>query len=265
MQTTDFHIHVIDRSNALEEELCTSDLFPTKRTQTCVSDIGWKGPQSAPVRRVVEHAASAHVVLVEWSTQLAPLVGTISYALRATTQTPLIVATSGDAAEQAIALTVGADAITPRPVHVPLLGAQVLAYRRSFQKPATARFPSLEDLQPKPADAVVDSLSDAEPSVSKSGVSSRLVLDSKATQAVVNGTPLSLTPRQFALLLFLAQNTGRDVSREHILQEVWGVDFDPGTNTVDVYIHYLRRKLENAGLHDCISTVRGVGYRFQNA
>lgn len=73
---------------------------------------------------------------------------------------------------------------------------------------------------------------------------------------------IELSSREFALLEYLIRNAGEVLSRQQILLEVWDYSFDPGSNSVDVYIRYLRRKLDRAGEPSLISTVRGAGYRF---
>jgi DNA-binding response OmpR family regulator len=75
------------------------------------------------------------------------------------------------------------------------------------------------------------------------------------------GREISLSPKEFALLELLMRNQGSPVSRESILEQIWKFDFDTMTNVVDVYINYLRRKLELAGRPPLIRTVRGVGYQ----
>ncbi len=76
------------------------------------------------------------------------------------------------------------------------------------------------------------------------------------------GAPVRLSTTEFELLSYLLRNTGRVLSREQILRAVWGYEYDPGTNVVDVYVGYLRRKLRQSGERDPIVTVRSVGYRF---
>ncbi len=71
---------------------------------------------------------------------------------------------------------------------------------------------------------------------------------------------IDLTPREFELLVYLAQHKNEEKSREEILSEVWGYDFMGETNLVDVYIRYLRQKLDKGFRHKLIHTVRGVGY-----
>jgi len=75
------------------------------------------------------------------------------------------------------------------------------------------------------------------------------------------GRRIELAPREWALLELLMRQPTRVLSRAHILSKVWQYDLDPGTNVVDVYIGYLRRKLNVAGTEPLIQTVRGAGYR----
>jgi DNA-binding response OmpR family regulator len=76
------------------------------------------------------------------------------------------------------------------------------------------------------------------------------------------GQPVELSPREFALLETLARNRGRVLSRDQLLERVWGYDADPQGNVIDLYIHYLRRKLDPQGPNadSLIRTVRGAGY-----
>jgi DNA-binding response OmpR family regulator len=76
------------------------------------------------------------------------------------------------------------------------------------------------------------------------------------------GRPVRLSTTEFDLLVHLLRNRGRTLSRGQILRAVWGYDHDPGTNVVDVYIGYLRRKLRDCDSVAPIVTVRSVGYRF---
>jgi len=76
------------------------------------------------------------------------------------------------------------------------------------------------------------------------------------------GRELGLTATEFALLRHFAENVGRVVSRMDLLKAVWGFDFDPHTNIVEVYIAYLRKKLDQNAPPGTIQTVRGFGYLF---
>ena len=84
-----------------------------------------------------------------------------------------------------------------------------------------------------------------------------VVLDLKTRQATVDGRITELTAREFTLLEVFMRHPGQVLSREQLLSHVWGYDYDPGSNVVDVYVRYLRKKLGAAR----IVTVRGMGYR----
>ncbi|MCP3424757.1 response regulator transcription factor [Rothia sp. AR01] len=86
-------------------------------------------------------------------------------------------------------------------------------------------------------------------------------IDEASYVARVNGNPLNLTFKEFELLKFLAQNSGRVFTRVQLLSEVWGYDYYGGTRTVDVHIRRLRAKLGNDH-EQLITTVRNVGYSF---
>jgi len=87
-----------------------------------------------------------------------------------------------------------------------------------------------------------------------------LVLD-PVRRTVMRGTrKIDLTVKEFALLEYLMRNTSRVVSRTMIVEHVWNYDFDTGTNVVDVYVNYLRKKIDTDPDAKLIHTVRGVGY-----
>ncbi|MGI8874860.1 MAG: response regulator transcription factor [Egibacteraceae bacterium] len=88
---------------------------------------------------------------------------------------------------------------------------------------------------------------------------SGVALDLRTRRVQVGGRNVELTAREFTLLETFLQHQGQVLAREQLLSHVWGYDYDPGSNVVDVYVGYLRRKV---GV-DRISTVRGMGYRFE--
>ena len=103
----------------------------------------------------------------------------------------------------------------------------------------------------------------AEPTILHAG---GITLDLRSRRAsVASGEPgagqrtVELTAREFALAETLLRHAGQVLSREQLLSHVWGYDFDPGSNVVEVYIRYIRRKLGT----DSIETVRGMGYRLR--
>ncbi|MFE6172291.1 response regulator transcription factor [Streptomyces sp. NPDC056464] len=87
-----------------------------------------------------------------------------------------------------------------------------------------------------------------------------LVLDPAAHQASLDERPLQLTRREFALLEVLARNAGLVLTREQLLDRVWGYDFEVRSDAVDTFVSYLRRKLEEGGRPRVLHTVRGVGF-----
>jgi len=78
-----------------------------------------------------------------------------------------------------------------------------------------------------------------------------------------DGEAVSLSAREFDLLSYLMRHPGQVLSKEQLLNGVWGYDYDPGTNVVGVYVAYLRRKLAVEGKPDPIETLRSVGYRLR--
>ena len=86
-----------------------------------------------------------------------------------------------------------------------------------------------------------------------------VTLDLRSRQATVGGHEVALSSREFALAEVLMANAGSVITREQLLSRVWGYDYDGGSNVVEVYVRYLRRKLGA----EVIETIRGTGYRFR--
>ena len=147
-------------------------------------------------------------------------------------QLPVIVLTARDSVGDTVsALEGGADDYMPKPFRFAELLARV---RLRLRTPAEAR--AREDV------------------VECGGVR----LDVRSRRADVGGRQVELSAREFALAEMFMLNAGQVLSREQLLDHVWGMDFDPGSNVVDVYVGYLRKKFGPA----TIATVRGMGYRF---
>jgi DNA-binding response OmpR family regulator len=85
-------------------------------------------------------------------------------------------------------------------------------------------------------------------------------MDVAAHRVTVDGAPVELTPKEFELLEFMLRRIGRVVTRSELKEHVWGFTFDAPTKVVDLYVHYVRRKLEATGASEVIETVRGIGY-----
>jgi DNA-binding response OmpR family regulator len=80
-------------------------------------------------------------------------------------------------------------------------------------------------------------------------------------QVTKNGQPVELTQKEFALLEYLLRNKGKICRRTRIIEKIWDVNFDRDTSVIDVYINFLRKKLDEPGQPSFLQTIRGVGYR----
>jgi DNA-binding response OmpR family regulator len=93
----------------------------------------------------------------------------------------------------------------------------------------------------------------------------QMEIDTGSHRVSIAGTQLSLTTKEYSVLEFLARNAGRIVTREEIADHVWGQDYDPFSNLIEVYINRLRRHIEKASAAKFIQTVRGSGYMIEAA
>ena len=92
----------------------------------------------------------------------------------------------------------------------------------------------------------------------------RISINTESHEVLVSGTSISLKPKEYELLTLLMLNKGKVLSRNQILNAVWGYDFYGDTRTIDVHIRWLREKIEeNPSSPDSIQTVRGVGYQLK--
>ena len=91
-----------------------------------------------------------------------------------------------------------------------------------------------------------------------------LVIDPDKYTVYLEDVKLDLTPKEFELLRMLAQNRGRVMTRDYLLEKIWGYDYAGDTRTVDVHIRHIRQKIESQPVEfQCIETIRGVGYKFK--
>lgn len=148
---------------------------------------------------------------------------------------PVILATArGELDERLEGLNLGADDYLTKPYFVDELAARIIALNRRASG-ATLNVKQVNDL----------------------------VLDITTREATRNDEKIELTSREFNLLEFLMRSPGRVYTRTQILEHVWGYDFDPNTNIVDVCIQRLRKKIDKNAEVALIETVRGVGYRMR--
>ena len=153
-------------------------------------------------------------------------------------QTPIVMLTAMDGVDDVIrGLRMGADDYVKKPFVIDELLARIEAVVR--------RGP--ETTQPRQVLEVAD-----------------VRLDRRSMQVTVAGKAIELTAKELAVLELLLSSPGRLFSRERILSNVWGMDMDPMTNVVDVYVGKLRRKIDAGRENSLIETVRGLGYRLND-
>lgn len=167
--------------------------------------------------------------------------------LRREMNVPIIMLTARtDEVDRVVGLEVGADDYVTKPFSMRELMARVKALLRRVRL-------TQEDLAAREDVAEKHTL-----------VFSDLTIDPARHELLLRGETIHLKPKEYDLLLFLARNRGLTLSRDLILERVWGWDFDGGTRTVDVHIRWLREKIESDPAEPTrIVTVRGVGYRFE--
>lgn len=148
--------------------------------------------------------------------------------------TPILMLTALDSSENIVAgLNAGADDYMAKPFKFAELEARINALaRRAGQE------------HKLPETIVVDDLE----------------IDQRSKTVKRNGDSIALTAKEFRLLYYLAKNSGIILSREKILDNVWNINFDMNTNVVDVYINYLRKKIDRPYTNKLIHTIKGLGY-----
>jgi DNA-binding response OmpR family regulator len=156
---------------------------------------------------------------------------TLCRALRARSDVPIIMLTARGSVEERVAgLNSGADDYLPKPFKFVELIARIGAVLRRHQVTSTGTL-----------------------------IAGDLTLDRGTREVTDAGRPLALTPREFDLLEYFMTNPRQVLTREAILERVWGYDGAAETNVVDVYVRYLRAKLSDVN-HERLQAVRGVGY-----
>ncbi len=157
-------------------------------------------------------------------------------AVRKDNQTPIIfVSARADEEDRVRGLEMGADDYVVKPFNMSELVARVKAILRRSQGEAPSEVIERGDLR----------------------------IDPRTHEASLDGTLMTLSPKEFALLLFLAKNAGQVFTREALLDRVWGKDAYVTSRTVDVHVRWLRTRIEtDPNSPSRIVTVRGVGYKF---
>jgi DNA-binding response OmpR family regulator len=171
----------------------------------------------------------------------------VTRILREEMTTPILILTArDDEIDRVVGLEVGADDYLTKPFSIRELIARVKAQLRR------ARL-LREELGNQPTEALHEKLA-----------FDNLVINKTRREVTLDNTPLQLNPREYELLLFLAEHREQMLSREFILDRVWGWDYIGDSRTVDVHIRWLRKKIEaDPAKPERIVTVRGGGYRFE--
>jgi DNA-binding response OmpR family regulator len=168
--------------------------------------------------------------------------------LRQDMNVPILMLTAkADEIDKVVGLEVGADDYLTKPFSMRELLARVKALLRRMRMIEE----ELSETQSAPPESVQLHFDD-------------LTINQTRREVYRSGELLHLKPKEYDLLLYIAQNRGRVLSRDQILQEVWGWEYSGGTRTVDVHVRWLREKIEPDPSNPVrIMTVRGVGYRFE--
>ncbi|MDP4178427.1 MAG: response regulator transcription factor [Bacillota bacterium] len=160
--------------------------------------------------------------------------------LRQTCQTPVIILTAKDEVTDKVnGLDGGADDYMTKPFAIEELLARI---RLALKKSKISSIPENEDII----------------------YINKLIIDLNKHSAFYNDEAIDLTKKEYDLLTYLAENKNIALTREKILENVWGFDYYGDTNVVDVYIRYLRSKIDDIYNVKLIHTVRGVGYLLKN-
>ncbi|MYL65101.1 response regulator [Bacillus hwajinpoensis] len=175
------------------------------------------------------------VILLDW--MLPKLDGLeVCRRIRKTSQVPIIILTARDyVGDKILGLDRGADDYITKPFEIEELLARIRAVLRRAQA---------QGEKAKEDKLVIENLE----------------VNLKSRRVTREGNEIELTQREFDLLVFLMKHEGEALSREWLLSAVWGYDFVGETNVVDVYIRYLRNKLDRDYEPTLIHTVRGIGY-----
>ena len=228
---------IVEDEIALRETLA----YNLKRQDYTVEAVGDGLTALAAARRL-------HPDLILLDLMLPELDGIeVCRILRQEMNIPILMLTArDDEIDRVIGLEIGADDYITKPFSMRELLARVKAHLRR-ERLIRAEVDAAQETAPKEVLQF-----------------DNLALDLTRREARLNNVPLPLKPKEFELLLFLARHRGQALTREFLLQRVWGWEFSGGTRTVDVHIRWLRERIETDPANPTrIITVRGSGYRFE--
>ncbi|MHB8691418.1 MAG: response regulator transcription factor [Solirubrobacteraceae bacterium] len=201
-----------------------------------LGDLGFRVTSAADGERGAELAltGSHQLVVLDLMLPGRPGLDVLAEIRAGKPQLPVIVLTAlGETEDRIRGLDAGATDYVVKPFSVAELAARIRAQLRSIESASSTRL--------------------------RSGA---IELDLLSRRASVAGRAVHLSATEFQLLAYFIQNDGHVLTRPQILRAVWGYEHDPGTNAVEVYIGYLRRKLRDGDRELPLVTIRSVGYRF---
>jgi DNA-binding response OmpR family regulator len=234
-----------DRILIIEDEIALQEtLAYNLKKQGYDVEIASTGPSG------LELAHTFHPDLILLDIMLPGMDGfEVCRILRQTITTPILMLTArDDEIDRVVGLEVGADDYLVKPFSMRELIARVKAMLRRVRL-----------IRQEVEGSIVDS-----PPVSEILKFDNLEIDLTRREVRVNQIPLNIKPQEYQLLLYFGQHRGKVLSRDHILEQVWGWEFVGDSRTVDVHVRWLREKIENDPSHPTrIITVRSAGYRFE--
>ncbi len=219
-----------------------------------LSRQGYDVLQAAEGRNALRIARDEEPDLVVLDVMLPGIDGfDVCRILRQESNVPVLMLTARDeVVDKVVGLEMGADDYMTKPFSMRELLARVKAMMRR-DRLIREEYGAVEEEPDRPVDKKQEQLAFG-----------NLVIDLSRREVRLDGQPLHLKPREYDLLLFLARNRGLALSRDLILERVWGWEHQGGSRTVDVHVHWLRAKIEEDPAEaKRIVTVRGMGYRFE--
>ena len=234
---------MVDKILVVEDEISLQETLAYNLTQQ-----GYEVETAGDGKAAIEAARRIKPDLILLDIMLPILDGIeVCRILRQEMNVPILMLTArDDEIDRVIGLEIGADDYITKPFSMRELMARVKANlrRTRFDKEDTLAAPA----QPENEIIRFDNL----------------VLDLTRQEVLLDDKPLTLKPKEFDLLLYLARHRGQALSRDTILEQVWGWEYTGNSRTVDVHMSWLREKIEPDPTHPVrIVTVRGTGYRFE--
>jgi len=237
-----YNLDMVNKVLVVEDEAALREALAYNLTRQ-----GYEVKTANDGRAALDSARKNHPDLIILDLMLPVLDGIeVCRILRQEMSVPILMLTArDDELDRVVGLEIGADDYITKPFGMRELMARVKAHLRRVRLDASG------NKSPELSEHPVKIFGDLE-------------LDAARREVRRSGKPVALKPKEYDLLSFLALHQGQALSRETIMEQVWGWDFSGGSRTVDVHISWLRDKIEpDPSFPTRIITVRGAGYRFE--